>query len=96
MASPVTVGTTAGTVVSSNTKRNSIRFQNTGNTIIYLKKNVYGGTVVSPTDYEILLSPSNSSSESGEAFTTDSVHSFSAISNSSGGVLSVYQTIKLN
>ena len=90
--SPVIVNTTPTTVVSSNTSRQTIRFQNTGETTIYLKKNTISSSLVTSTDYEVLLLPSSSSQEGGESFTTTSMHSFSAISNDSNGKLAVFET----
>ena len=90
--SPVTVNTHASVVVASNINRKSIRFQNTGNTNIYIKKNTYHDSIISHTDYEVLLTPATSPSEAGEAFETESIHSFSAISTCNGGILAIFET----
>ena len=90
--SPVTVNTTPTTIAPSNTSRQTIRFQNTGETTIYLKKNTINSTLVTNTDYEVLLLPTTKDLEGGEAFTTTSMHSFSAISSTSNGKLAVFET----
>lgn len=96
MASPLTISTTASIVALVNKRRNSIRFQNSGTTTIYIKKIPIAGTTttVSVTDYEVLLAPSTSAGEAGEAFVTDSVASFMAISSAAAGILAVYETVK--
>lgn len=113
MASPVMIGTTASVVVPINRRRADVRFQNTGDTIIYLKKFPLTGayTVVSASDYEVMLTPASSSSNNGhgnddnngndhskgvgESFWTDSIASFMAVSSASGGSLSIYETNKI-
>lgn len=90
--SPITVNTVARTVVCSNITRKNIRFQNTGISIIFLKKNTHGGSLVSFVDYEVILTPSAGIAEAGEAFETDSIHSFSAISNCDRGMLAIFET----
>jgi hypothetical protein len=96
MVSPLSVGTAATVVAPIRKKRNSIRFQNSGTTQIYLKKIPLEGaySVVSATDYEVVLYPTSSSQEGGEAFETDSILSFMAISPGTAGILAVYETIK--
>lgn len=90
--SPVIVNATPTTVALSNTKRQTIRFQNAGTTIIYLKKNTRYSSLVSPTDFEVLLQPLAEGTEGAESFTTNSMHSFSAISSAAGGKLAVFET----
>lgn len=92
MVSPVNVGLTATTVALANTSRRSIRFQNVGATIIYLKKNELNGTLVSPFDYEVLLAPLAALVESSESYTSESMHSFSAISIGACGQLAIFET----
>jgi hypothetical protein len=93
MTSPVTIGVTSIVVAPINSKRASIRFQNTGSAIIYIKKIPLTGSfsVVSPTDYEVELFPASSSQEGGEAFETNSVASFMAIGSSTSS-LAIYET----
>lgn len=66
MSSPLTIGTTAISVAIKTPRRVIIKFQNTGDTKIYLKKIPTKGTytIVSPTDYEILLYPNLSQDNS--------------------------------
>jgi len=94
MANPLIVGITSELVAPIERRRALIRFQNTGATIIYIKKIPLEGVVtdVSPTDYQIALYPAASSSEGGEAFDTTSIASFRAISSAAGGLLAVYET----
>lgn len=96
MASPITIGTTAITIATRNTRRSDIRFQNTGATIIYIKKIPAEGLFTPPsaTDYEVLLAPPAALTESGEAFITDSISSFAAVSSAAAGVLAIYETNK--
>ena len=97
MTSPVVIGVVAAPVAPIRKNRGNIRFQNTGASLIYIKKVPIEGSfsVVSPTDYEIFLAPSVLSAEAGDAFETDSISSFMAISSAIGGVLSIYETIKV-
>jgi hypothetical protein len=97
MASPITIGTTATIVVEKNRKRVNVRFQNTSPNIIYLKKIPLKGaySIVSPTDYEVQLFPASSSQEGGEAFETNSISSFMAISAAAGSTLAIYETYKI-
>ena len=106
MASPLTIGTTASVIVPINRSRADIRFQNTGDTTIYIKKFPLTGayTVVSANDYEVMLTPTSNQGNSkdnphtkgaGESFETDSIASFMAVSSASGGILSVYETNKI-
>jgi len=97
MASPLIIGTTAVAIAVRNTRRADIRFQNTGATIIYIKKVPLEGLFTPPsaTDYEVLLAPPAALTESGEAFITDSISSFAAVSSAAAGVLAVYETIKM-
>lgn len=97
MASPLNIGTSAVAVAPINKKRNSIRFQNAGTTQIYLKRIPIEGaySLVSATDYEAVLFPASSSQEGGEAFETDSILSFMAISPGCPGLLAIYETKKV-
>ena len=97
MASPLTIGTTAIVVAPINKKRDLVRFQNTGATIFYIKKVPFEGvfTLPSATDYEVLMQPSSSLTEAGDAFETNSVAAFAAVSSAVGGILSVYETSKV-
>jgi len=97
MASPVTVGTVASVVALKNVNRSIIRFQNVGTTTINLKKIPLSGpfSTVSTSDFEIQLFPSSSNKEAGEAFETNSIASFMAISSSSGGALAIFETHKV-
>jgi hypothetical protein len=98
MASPLTIGTTATVVALVNRSRVNIRFQNTSPTqVIYIKKIPLTGTytAVSSTDYEVALQPVTALVEGGEAFETNSVASFMAISSAAAGVLAVYETSKV-
>lgn len=98
MASPLTIGTTASIIALVNTKRNSIRFQNTSSAsqIIYIKKIPLTGTTttVSPTDYDVRLFAGVLAEGLEEAFETQSVASFMAISSAAAGTLAVYETVK--
>lgn len=94
MASPITVGTTAVIVVPVNKHRSSIRFQNVGTTTINIKKVSLHRTIVpvSISDFEVQLFGASTSLEGGEAFVTDSILGFMAISSSANGSLAVYET----
>lgn len=96
MASPLTIGTSAVTVVPIRKKRDNVRMQNTGATVIYIKKIPLEGpfSIVSPTDYDVLLTSSTTTAEAGDAFETDSISSFMAVSSAAGGLLAIYETIK--
>lgn len=94
MASPITVGTVASIVAAVNKIRADIRFQNVGSHDIYLKKIPFSGVFTPPTstDYEVLLKPSGHESEGGEAFITNSISAFAAVSSSHDGKLAIYET----
>lgn len=97
MASPITVGTSAVILVPINTSRANLQIQNTSATqTIYLKRIPVSGayTVVSATDYEMLLTPASATAAAGDAFVTNSVASFMAIASASGGLVAVYETNK--
>lgn len=97
MASPITIGTTATVVVPINKRRSIIRFQNVGNTTIYVKKVPIEGlfTRVSHTDFEAKLLPTTSDDAGGDAFETNSIASFMFISSAANGSVAIYETIKL-
>ena len=92
MASPLTIGVATVVVAPVNTKRVSIRFQNGGATIIYLKKVPVSGVywAVSATDYEVMLAVPAAGAV--EFFETNSTASFIAISSAAAGVLAIYET----
>ena len=95
MASPITVGVTTVVVAPVNKKRVSIRFQNAGATIIYIKKVPVTGVywAVSATDYEVMLAVPAAGTV--EFFETNSIASFIAISSAAAGVLAIYETSKV-
>ena len=95
MASPITIGIATVVVAPINKKRVSIRFQNTGATIIYLKKVPTNGAywAVSAADYEVMLAVPAAGTI--EFFETNSTASFIAISSAAAGVLSIYETNKV-
>ena len=97
MASPITVGITATVAVPVNPCRANVRFQNTGVSILYLKKIPKCGvfTIPSINDYEVLLAPAALLTEAGEAFTTDSCSAFSVVSSIPCGILAIYETQKV-
>ena len=97
MISPIFVGVTAIVAVPSNIQRANVRFQNTGVSILYLKKIPKSGafTLPSITDYEVLLAPAALLTEAGEAFTTNSTAAFSVVSSIPGGILAIYETQKV-
>ena len=97
MASPLVVGTTSVVVAPINTSRASLQIQNTSATqTIYIKKIPISGsfTVVSATDYEMLLTPATAAA--GDAFVTNSVASFMAIASAAGGAVAIYETNKVS
>lgn len=99
MASPVIVGTSAIVVAPINKKRAVIRFQNTSKNAIYLKKIPLNGlySIVSDTDYEVLLNPESASGkEGGGIFETNSISSFMVIASGANSSLAVYETNKVN
>lgn len=98
MASPITIGVAAVLVTPVNKKRVLIRFQNTSPTqVIYLKKVPITGTTttVSAADYEIELQPVTTLVDGSDAFETNAVNSFIAISSAAAGVLAIYETSKV-
>ena len=97
MSSPITVGITAIVAVPANACRADVRFQNTGVSILYLKKIPRCGVFSPPSwiDYEVLLAPAALLTEAGEAFTTNSCAAFSVVSSIPGGVLAIYETQKV-
>ena len=97
MSSPITIGVTAIVAVAANPCRADVRFQNTGVSILYLKKIPKCGvfTIPSWTDYEVLLAPAALLTEAGEAFTTNSCAAFSVVSSIPGGILAIYETQKV-
>jgi hypothetical protein len=96
MTSPIVVGVAAIVAVPIHKARSIVRFQNVGVTTIYLKKVPLSGafSVVSPTDFEIILLPATGTAEGGDAFETNSIASFMAISSAAAGSLSIYETVK--
>jgi len=99
MASPLVVGTTSVVVAPINTSRASLQIQNTSATqTIYIKKIPISGsfTVVSATDYEMLLTPATATAAAGDAFVTNSVASFMAIASAAGGAVAIYETNKVS
>lgn len=97
MVSPIIVGVTAIVAAPLNPIRANIRFQNTGVSILYLKKIPKSGafTLPSITDYEVLLAPAALLTEAGEAFKTNSTAAFSVASGIPGGILAIYETVKV-
>ena len=97
MVSPIIVGIIPAVIAPLDKKRVDIRFQNTGVSIIYLKKIPLTGVFSFPsaTDYEVLLAPAALLNEAGEAFVTNSVSSFAAVSSIPGGILAIYETRKV-
>ena len=97
MTSPITIGISAIVVAQLDKKRAVIRFQNTGVSIIYLKKIPSRGVFTPPSasDYEVLLAPAALLTEAGEAFFTNSVSAFAAVSSVAGGILAIYETKKV-
>lgn len=105
MASPITIGTTAMVVALKSAARADIRFQNTGSSTIYIKKIPLSGafSTVTSTDYEVKILPFTSEDADeedddrrrtgeGEAFETNSIAGFMAVSSSSHGLLAIYET----
>lgn len=92
MASPLSIGTSAVTIAAVNTNRVLIRFQNTGATIIYIKRVPLTGyfTTVSPTDFEVMLAIPAAGTV--EFFETNSASAFIAVSSAASGFLAVYET----
>ena len=98
MASPLTIGITSSFVAVFNRRRSIIRFQNTGASTIYIKKVPFEGVFTPPsvTDYEVVLTPSTTTAfEAGDAFETNSIAGFMAVSSVVGGLLSIYETNKV-
>lgn len=97
MANPIIIGTTAIVVASINKRRVDIRFQNVGTTTIYIKKIPISGaySIVSTSDFEVKLLPGSTDAESGEAFDTNSIASFMAVSSAANGSLAIYETHKV-
>ena len=92
MASPITVGIATVVAAPVNKNRVSIRFQNGGATIIYIKKVPVSGVywAVSATDYEVMLAVPGAGAV--EFFETNSTASFIAVGNAAAGVLAIYET----
>ena len=97
MSSPIIIGVTAIVAVPANPCRADVRFQNTGVSILYLKKIPRCGVFSPPswTDYEVLLAPAALLTEAGEAFSTNSTAAFSVVSSIPGGILAIYETQKV-
>lgn len=96
MASPVTIGTSPLVITSRSNSRVDIRFQNIGETKIYLKKIPLTGTFtpVSLTDFEVVLIPldDKGNTENMSEFSTNSIARFMAISDDTDGLLAIYET----
>jgi len=97
MASPIVVGVSAIVAVPVKRKRALVRFQNVGATTLYVKKLPLEGafSVVSPTDFEVILLPATGTAEGGDAFETNSIASFMAVSSAAAGSLAIYETVKV-
>jgi hypothetical protein len=96
MVTPVTIGTTAVTVLPANTRRYSVRFQNTGASTLYFVRQISTTVANVPTitNYEFLLGPGGAT-EINEAYTeTRSTAQFNVVSSAAGGTLAVLETIK--
>lgn len=93
MVTPLSIGTTAMPVAPINRKRAIIRFQNTGQKDIYIKKIPLTGAIapVSATDYDALVAATTGNSEA-VVFETNSINGFQAISVTPGSTLAIYET----
>lgn len=69
MASPLTIGTTATVIAPKKTNRADLRLQNVGSTTLYIKKIPLSGgySLVSSSDYEVMLTPTSSSNNSNNS-----------------------------
>ena len=97
MISPIVINITPVIVVPINTRRANIRFQNTGVSNLYLRKIPASGPFTPPSiiDYDVLLAPAALLNEAGEAFKTNSIASFAVVSSIPGGLLAIYETVKV-
>ncbi|MGV8961896.1 MAG: hypothetical protein ACOH2V_00765 [Candidatus Saccharimonadaceae bacterium] len=78
----INIGQTPIIIASINTKRYTIRFQNVGETFLYLQRIPLKGAyeVVSPTNFEVILAPLNSKNGSPETFETHSILAYQIVS----------------
>ena len=78
----ISVGQTPIKVANYSPNRDSIRFQNAGDTFIYLQRIPLQGAYnnVSSSDFEVVLAPLNSQSGSPEVFETHSILAYQAVS----------------
>ena len=77
----ISIGQTPIQVANLNLNRVYIRFQNAGDTVIYLQRIPLQGAYsnVSPTSFEVVLVPLNSQSGSPEVFETRSMLAYQAV-----------------
>ena len=70
-------------VANVNPYRNTIRFQNAGDSLIYLKRIPLHGTYtdVSSSNFEVVLAPFNSQNGSPEVFETSSMLAYQAVAS---------------
>ena len=97
MISPIIINITPTIAVPINTRRAKVRFQNTGISNLYLRKIPAAGAFTLPSiiDYDVLLAPAALLNEAGEAFNTNSIASFAVVSGIPGGILAIYETVKI-
>jgi hypothetical protein len=95
MANPITVGITAGVAINRNRNRVSVRFQNTGTTILYfIRQFGHISVIPSPTNYEFLLQP-GATAEMNESFIESrSTSQFNVVSSVVGGLLAILETVR--
>jgi len=79
--SNISVGERPIKVADFSSSRYSIRFQNAGDTFIYLQRIPLSGayTNVSPSDFEVVLAPLNSQTGSPGVFETRSILAYQAV-----------------
>jgi hypothetical protein len=95
MASPIVVGTIAIIAVAKNTRRDKVRFQNTGATqTLYFTRQI--GTVAntpSVTNYDFLLAPGTAAEVNESYIETNSISQFNVVSSAAAGSLAIFETI---
>lgn len=99
MASPVTIGVTAIVAVPKNTKRVSVRFQNTSliQTLYFVRQIGTHPNIPSITNYEVALFPTTAVFDPNEAaFESNSTAQWNVVASAAAGSLAIYETIKVN
>lgn len=98
MASPITVGTTPVLLITVNTKRKNVIFQNNGKEEIYVKRWPPGtpAPIPSATNYDFILCPDKEEGTlCGEIFSTESISAFVAVSGKNTAPVGVTETVKV-